>query len=237
MAAFVLRISPSGIDRFPEALENNVLIIGWSGAPGLLNGNLNWEQFRQIIYDAFHAGDDNMRAAGRAAGHMWRFIREMNEGDLVVVPYGPEFFVASVIEDDAFYDDDRIDDDTAFRRRVVWLNEGRGIPRSTARAALVSRMKTYGTSAYASDLVEEIQDCLDIAAAGEQPAFDRDLQRCLVETTLEEMRSGHIDNYGFERLIKSVYTGLGAVHTRIVPRSQDEGIDIFATFWSQEQFG
>ncbi len=38
--AFVLRISPSGVDRVPEALETNELIIGWSEAAGLLDPSL-----------------------------------------------------------------------------------------------------------------------------------------------------------------------------------------------------
>ena len=30
------------------------------------------------------------RQAGNAGGHMWRFIRAMKTGDLVVVPHGSE---------------------------------------------------------------------------------------------------------------------------------------------------
>ena len=39
-----------------------------------------------------------------------------------------------------------------------------------------------------------------------------------------------MDNFGFERLIETVLHGLGAVDTKIVPRSKDKGIDIYATF-------
>lgn len=48
--AFVLRILPSGVDRVPEALDNDQIIIGWAKAKGLLDTSLSWEQFRQVIH-------------------------------------------------------------------------------------------------------------------------------------------------------------------------------------------
>ena len=227
--AFVLRISPSGVDRFPEALESNKLIIGWSKALGLLDMELNWIQFREIIHQTYHLGDADMRGAGRSSGHMWRFIRDMKTDDLVVVPYGSEFFVAQVCGP-AFHDRTKVDDDTAYRRPIKWLNDKRGISRSTARSALISRMKIRGTCANAGDLVEEIRECVDRAESGKKTIFNQDLQTRLVADTLDELQNGRIENYGFERLIRTMLIGLGAVSTRIVPRSEDRGIDIVSTF-------
>ena len=229
MKAFVLRIAPSGIDRVPEALRENHLIIGWSRAGGLLQPDLEWDQFRNIMSRAYYANDENLRRAGAASGHMWRFIRQMEEGDLVVVPYGPKFLVAEVTGP-ALYDESGVETDTAYRRKVKWLNGKKGISRSIAKSALISRMKTQGTCADATDLLEQIKECLEFAAKGEKPSFETDLQQRLVRETLEELRSGRMDSFGFESLIKTVMTGLGAVETKIVPRSQDKGVDIFATF-------
>lgn len=53
---------------------------------------------------------------------MWRFIREMNVGDLVVVPHGSEFYVAEV-SGPAMYDESKVEEDTAYRRNVKWLND------------------------------------------------------------------------------------------------------------------
>ena len=82
-SAFVLRIAPSGIDRVPEALEKDQLIIGWANARGLLDETLEWEAFREVVYGAYHDGEANYRRAGAAAGHIWRFVRGMKPGDLV----------------------------------------------------------------------------------------------------------------------------------------------------------
>ena len=222
---FVLRMK----DHVPEALEKNHLIIGWGTAKGLLNPELEWEEFREIISKEYYPNAENLRPAGNAGGHMWLFIRVMVVGDLVVVPYGSEFYVGKV-DGDAFYDEN-VDEDWAYRRTVKWLNDKRPIPRAFARSALVSRMKTQGTCADATDLVEEIEDCLEIEKSDTKPSFVTDLKNRLIKETLDELRSGRMDDYGFERLIATVLRGLGAiVEPEIVPRSKDKGIDIYATF-------
>ena len=142
----VLRIAPSGGDRVSEALENGHLIIGWSAAKGLLDEELEWEGFREIIREVYSPDAEKLRKAGSAGGHMWRFIRDMKIGDLVVVPHGSEFYVGEVAGP-AFYDENKVDEDSAYRRPVKWLNGKRPIPRAVAKSALLSRMKTRGTSA------------------------------------------------------------------------------------------
>lgn len=205
------------------------LIIGWAEAEGLLDPALSWEQFREIIRKAYYSEESTLRRAGAAAGHMWRFIRDMKPGDLVVVPYGAGFFVAD-IDGAAVYDRSKVNDDSAYRRSVRWLNDKKAIPRQLARSALVSRMKTQGTCADAADLLGEIRDCLNLAARGEAPTFQSDLQARLVREVLAEMRSGRIESFGFERLIQTVLSGLGAEEVRIISRSEDKGADLIAVF-------
>ncbi len=194
-----------------------------------MDPGLDWEQFREIIRTTYFANEPNLRRAGAAAGHMWRFIRDMGIGDVVVVPYGPNFYVAKVTGQ-AFYDGSKREDDTAYRRPAEWLNDKQRIPRNSARAALISRMRTQGTCANATDLLDEITECLEVAEFGEPPSFDTDLQMRLVDETLRELRTGRMDERAFERLIETVLAGLGARATRIVPRIEDKGADIVATF-------
>lgn len=227
--AFVLRIAPSKDDRLAEALAANQIIIGWAEAEGLLDLSLSRESFRKIVADAYHSHEPNLRKAGASAGHLWRFIREMNKGDLVVVPHGPEFYVAEV-NGPASCDDTKVANDTAYRRAVVWQNQKRPIPRDQARSALISRMKIQGTSAPASDLIEEISECVQLASSGQKRTFKTDLQARLIQATLDELRKGRMESYGFERLVEDVLVAMGAVDTHIVPRLKDKGADIVATF-------
>jgi predicted Mrr-cat superfamily restriction endonuclease len=121
-AAFVLRIAPGGKDKVPEALSADEIIIGWAQAGGLLDPTLKWEEFRETIRRAYYSEELTLRKAGAAAGHMWRFIRDMKTGDFVVVPYGADFFVAE-ITGPATFDTSKVDDDSAYRRPVKWLND------------------------------------------------------------------------------------------------------------------
>jgi predicted Mrr-cat superfamily restriction endonuclease len=228
-AAFVLRIAPSEIDRVPEALRDNQIIIGWANAEGLLSPNLHWLQFREILHKAYYSSESTQRKAGGAAGHMWRFIRDMKPDDLVVVPYGREFYVAEIMGP-ATYDPAKVETDSAYRRPVKWLNNKKAIPREMARSALISRMKTQGTSATASDLLDEIKECLSLTEKGQTPTFQSDLQTRLIREVLAELRAGHMDSYRFERLIQTVLLDLGAEEATIIPRSQDKGADIVAKF-------
>lgn len=235
MQSFILRIAPSEIDRVPEALEDDQIIIGWAYAEGLLDEQLDWNSFREIIRARYYQDDKTLHRAGAAAGHMWRFIREMDTGDLVVVPYGSEFYIAEVVGD-AIYIPYKQSEDTSYRRPVKWLNAKQPIPRSYANAALISRMKVQGTSATATDLLNEIRECLNIAASGATPSFYSDLQSSLIAQALNELRQGRIDNFGFENLIKNLFHNLGAKEVRVVPRSQDKGADVVATFLVAETF-
>jgi hypothetical protein len=158
-AAYVLRIAPSNVDRVPEALTTDQIIIGWANAEGLLDESLSWEQFREIVRGEYYSEETTLRRAGAASGHMWRFIRGMKPQDLIVVPHGPDFYLAEVTGS-AWYDVSKKEDDSAYRRPVRWLNGKRPISRQLARSALLARMKTQGTCADATDLVDEISPLL-----------------------------------------------------------------------------
>jgi len=228
-AAYILRIAPGGQDKVPEALQSSELIIGWARAAGLLDSTISWEHFREVVRMSYYSDQPDLRKAGAAAGHLWRFIREMKSDDLIVVPYGGEFFVAKVAGPPT-YDLTRVLDDSAYRRAAQWLNSGKPISRQIARSALVSRMKIQGTCANATDLLEEINECLSLAEEGQTPRFQADLQARLIREVLAELRSGRIESFGFERLIQAVLCSLGAEDCRIIPRNQDKGADILARF-------
>jgi predicted Mrr-cat superfamily restriction endonuclease len=232
---FVLRIAPNRIDRVQDALDADELIIGWSALPQLLDANLSWQAFRELIHAKYYSQKPNYRSSGLAAGSLWRFIREMNIHDIVVVPHGPEFYVASV-RGPACHRPKKINEGTAFRRPVEWLNDKQPIPRCIGRVALQSRLKVQGTCADATDLLEEIQQLVRRSAKGATPSFEEDLRTLLIRDTLKEIRSDRIDNVGFERFLAGLLSSLGAKTVRVVPRSQDKGADLVAKFITANTF-
>jgi HNH endonuclease len=155
MQAFILRMNPSKSNRIPEGLARNELIIGWSEAAGLTLPGLTREQFRDIIHQTYHRGSTSYIEAGLGAGNMWRFIREMEVGDLVIVPSHSVFYLARVAGT-AYYAPDRVQDDTAHRRPVEWLNGGSPISRYSVSPELQSKMRGQLTCLDATDLLPEI---------------------------------------------------------------------------------
>ena len=153
----------------------------------------------------------------------------MSEGDLVVVPYGSEFYVTRVTGP-AKYDPLKIDEDTAYRRPIEWLNNKKPIARRLARAAFQSRMKAYQACVSASDIISEIQEVVKFAIKSEMPVFETDLRIKLIQETQKEICSGRLDPYAFERLLASLLKSLGSDKVKIVPRNLDKGVDILADF-------
>lgn len=230
MRAFVLRQAPVGLDLVPEALATNEISIGWPLATGLLDPALDYWQSREVVKGVYHAQEPGYQKAGGNASQLWRFIREMAVGDLVVVPHGGKFHVAEVAGP-VRYDPRRVEAHSAFRRPVRWLSSGQPIPRAQARSALQSRMKVYQTCADASDLITEIQDAVaGEGVAGTAPSFGSDLRVRLIEEAKAEITSGRMDSYSFEQLVATVLRSLGASEVRIVARSLDKGADLVATF-------
>jgi len=228
-SAFILRMSPSGVDRMTEALESNEVVLGWSRAGDFTGKEVSWEEVRNRVHQTFYSTETQYYKTGLGAGNIWRFVKKMQKGDLVVVPYGPNFYVAEVTGP-ARYDSSKVDEDTANRRPVNWLNRKNPIPRTYARAALLSRMKAYQACVDADDLVNEVQEILSLCEKGRKPSFQEDLRMGLVDRTVKELRGGRIGPDGFEKLIASVLTALGAASVKVIPHRIDKGADVLAEF-------
>ena len=224
---YVRRIYPGRVDRVEKTLESDEIIIGWSEARGLNNRELEWEDFREIVHETYYSDEPDYRVSGGASGSLWRFIVEMKKDDLVVVPYWSDFYIAEVTGD-AYHDESKVGEDTAWRRPVKWLNNKQPIPRRLARLPLISRMKAYQTCVYADDLIDEIKDVLSLSAEGTQPRFEEDLRQRLIEQVIKEINSGRIDSNGFERLVGSLLEGMGAKDIEIRHGVSDKGADIVA---------
>lgn len=224
--AFVLRIAPGGEDMVSEALARDEILIGWRDAKNLLDSSLSWPDFREIVSSTYYADAPTLRKAGSAAGQLWRFLRDMKPGDLVVVPHPGVFYVAEITGEATHGSQAH----NLYRRPVRWLNGKQAIPRKVARAAMQSRMKIYNSCADAGDLVDAILECVGLAATGASPTFHQDLHSRLISETIAEIRAGRLDSYGFESLIQDVMLSLGATQCPITARSKDYGADLVATF-------
>ena len=228
--AYVLRVAPGRENMLERCLDDDRVVIGWPGMEGLLDNAMEWVPFRSIVSEAYYPDATSLRKAGAAAGHLWRFIRDMRLGDFVVVPAPSRQFYVARIEGDA----QRADaEGVGYWRRVEWLNGKQPLDRQLASAALQSRMKIQGSTASASDLVADIESVLadgrSIAAGEPAPTFERDMRKALLASALEQLRFGRLDPFKFEKIVQVVLDSLGAVDSTITARSLDEGDDIVAS--------
>ena len=153
--AFVIRLNP-GVpprDALPEAMQTNELILGWSEAQGLLNTKLTWETFRQIVKETYNL--DTRRAGGQAQS-LWIFLREMKKGDLVVVPYGDQCYLAEV-EGDACYVPQKVAEDRAYRRPVKWLKNYQPFLRKESSPGLRKALRAWQTGTCCDAQLSEIE--------------------------------------------------------------------------------
>ena len=226
--AFILRIAPSGIDRFQVARDSNQAIIGWAHASELLNAELTEAEFREVLRSEYYPNELTEHKLGQATGHLRRFLREMQVHDLIVVPVPYGFHIARVTGEPT-WDETKVEEDTAFRRTVEWLTD-EAIPREAASAALQQRMKTQGTTATAGEFVGELISLLRMRADGDTPTFESDLRARLIEVALDRLRHGMMNDWSFEALLRDLMVRQGAHPVTIVPRRSDVGIDIIASF-------
>lgn len=229
--AYVLRIAPANVDQLSEAIKHEDLLIGWDCGPELLDLKNSWNKFRKRVRDLQFPNEANYRRSSSAAGSLWRFIVEMQEGDLVAIPHGPTFYISEVAGPVRYYEPGSKDNtDTAYRRKMNLQNSGQQIPRVWARSRLQARLKARQTCVYATDLIGDLREVLEAATKGKPPSFAKDLRRKLTQETLHEIRGGRMNPDALEDLVRGILLALGAEEARIVPRRVDKGADVVAKF-------
>ncbi|MHA1211229.1 MAG: hypothetical protein ACTSSH_02095 [Candidatus Heimdallarchaeota archaeon] len=143
-------------------LAQNEIMLGWSKAEGLLNEELTKVEFREIIHKEYFPREETKRRAGQIAGDLWRFIREMKVGHLILVHTKGGFFIGKVTGP-AYYNEMKIFNDTAYRRKVEWLQNKEPISEDRTPEDLVKRLNTIQSVIDATSLYQEIEFALRMA--------------------------------------------------------------------------
>lgn len=154
--AYIVKISRKFKKRLLSALVNNVLNIGWLKARGLTNEKLSYEDFREIIHQAYYSKDENYRRSGRVAASIWRFIREIQIGNYILAPTARGFFVG-IIKSEAYFKEDFSETESGYKRNVEWLRKGKAIIRRRAPLKLRKRFRSAHMISEANDLMQEIE--------------------------------------------------------------------------------
>jgi predicted Mrr-cat superfamily restriction endonuclease len=105
------------VSRIDVCLKDHDVVMGWSAAEGMLDTSLSWDEFRAKLQGAYPDLQTAPVQAGRQAGSLWRFVREMAIGDYVIVPEPYQFYVARILGKPR-YEPSFTETDTVHRRRL-----------------------------------------------------------------------------------------------------------------------
>jgi predicted Mrr-cat superfamily restriction endonuclease len=234
--AFIIRCAPSYVSRINEVLKNEQIVIGWSDTRDLLFDNtLDRDGFKEILMKQYPSYMGNPYSLGQGTGYLWRFIKEMRIGDYAIVPILKAFYIGEITSDLIFLPE-KINEDTAIRRNVKWLNNGHPILRDYCSSGLVSRLKYQGTCVSASDLIEDIEKAIDNSHSDTIPNFRNQLNEKLKQeaSILLNSDSSFLDDRKFEDLVRKLMIGLGAKTSIIPPKTRYKDsiadVDVLADF-------
>jgi predicted Mrr-cat superfamily restriction endonuclease len=129
--------------------------IGWGKVGSrLLAVSLSRGRFADLVHQAYYSDEPNRIRSGATTGQLWRFIREMGPGSLVLIPHWSELHVARVTGEVTH---DPQAEHWAFRRPADWMTGPHGVPREGASDVLRRRARTQITCLDISDLASDIE--------------------------------------------------------------------------------
>lgn len=231
--AFIIRCAPSYNSQLDQVREGEIMI-GWSKTTDeLLEPSLTRNEFKPILIKHYNGYAENGRSLGQATGYLWRFIREMQIGDLALIPTRGAFYLAEITSD-AYSDEHYMDTDSVIRRKVKLLSED-PISRSVCPNGLVSRLKYQGTCVSASDLIDQVLIGYQRHLNDSKPSYQDELRDELKIQVSNFLKSDSnlLNSDSMEYLVRDLMGALGADEKIIVPKSKypkGTDVDVIALF-------
>ena len=164
---FGLRMKPGNNDRVPELIGAGMIAIGWNDARELIDPKITLAGFREVIGDAYPGMRGNVLTA--AVRDTWRFLRELDVGDIVVVPHENEVYFVRVLGPPRFAESGR-ERGIAFQRDVVPLLGGTPVKRSDLPETLRSYLRFRNTTEDLAAVKDEINEVVAPSASGKMLA-------------------------------------------------------------------
>ena len=225
--AYVVRMS-LGDGLVEYGLEANRIAMGYRGFLGLIEVASEAEDPR-AIRDALQkvVKDWNNRVAGPKAVELWRFLRCMKQGDLVLVPHGGGIYFAQVEDVRPGYDPTMPGKDAGYYRDVKWLNPEAAFPRGGLPSAVYHAVGsgTRRTLREVKTLLPQVQALVE-GRVDSQKTFQDDLRNRLEENAKDELENGKMSSKGFEYLLCELFKRRFGAIGDVRGGRADQGADI-----------
>lgn len=209
--------------RLDDCLKNNYVAVGWSLAREAKQTQ-NWTEFKALVQK--HYSYASNQALGNAAGSFWRFLFEIKEEDIVIVPVSGAFHLAKVMSDSYFSEGSKMVD-CNWQRRVEWMTGSQiGIRRSFVSNAFQRRLRARQTCVQAGDFVGEAKESLNRT----EPLSLVSKLKARAGSRVADVVDEVIGNRALEKLVMVLVQASG-FHAEILPRRQSYtgDIDVLAT--------
>lgn len=221
------------VDSSP--IEDGYIAIGWDRIGDLSVLKPTREAFKADLLRAYP--DTKPGAVPVQAGVLYRFVHEMEKGDIVIYPSKNDRMVniGSIAGGHSFSSEDRYQYPN--HRKVEWLAH---IPRDEFPQAALneigSAVTLFSVSRYANDFLkrinqpaEELPDITDQDSEDDETATE-EVSKQAVETThdfiIRKLKTG-LNPYQFEEFIGHILECMGYT-ARVTQASADGGVDVIA---------
>lgn len=219
MNVFVLR---ADYGRYTDTFKINQYIgIGWFEEidPLQINWDLTDKDFLKEKYREKYPNDANMRV-NQNVGQIFRFVNDMNIGDIVISPYNTNDLLIGKISSDLYIQSDHTSP-YPWRKKVEWLKDG--INRHTFSNPLQNTLRSSLTC-FEVKQREEILEILGFenskSKVQKEIKFDSSSVYEIIRQKILEL-----DATEFELLVSYLLRTLGFEPTQEIGKVGDGGID------------
>lgn len=225
--------------------DEHYISIGWSD----LSSDVLVKEAKAGYWDAVrNLFADEQYTLAYSAWCLIRFIKDMQQGDYVVVPSWGTFSVYEIADDIVLSNESCSDihfedwDGNSLKMKDSYLRDEKGnaidlgfyrkvipvevdIPRSEyAEAALISRMKIRQTNADINDLWEQVEKAIAAKRAKKPINLKSAILENIVENTFEQIKKT-LDANKFEKLVEWYLESLGATWTKTPAKNESKTED------------
>ena len=225
MSLWLVRAGRHG-EQEQGALENEVVTIGWNDLPDLTD--LKTKKELAELYAKVYPAAKKMQAANEV-GQIWRFLHEIQKGDLVALPLKKQSSIA-IGEVKGGYEYSELANNIKHIRRVNWLKT---IARSAFDQDILYSLGAFMTVCQISrnDAENRVKEVLQKVvplevAEGPEVAEEIDIEQYAKDRVVKHI-GRKFKGHNLARLVEAILHAQGYV-TKVSEPGPDGGVDILA---------
>jgi len=226
MSLWLVRAGRHG-EQEQGALENEVVTIGWNDLPDLFDIKTKEELTK--LYAKVYPGAKKMQAVNEI-GQLWRFVHEIQKGDLVALPLKKQSAIAlgEIIGE---YEYNELANNIKHIRRVKWLKT---IPRSAFDQDILYSLGAFMTVCQISrnDAENRVKEVLrkeippEVVEGPEVAEETIDVEQYAKDQIVKHI-GRKFKGHNLARLVEAILHAQGYV-TKVSEPGRDGGVDILA---------